>query len=863
MRTTTSIERIRPRCFAYGGVALLLALLALPMAVQAGEYWLKTVISDPISHPENWVDSNNVAPASISSDDVLHIDGGKTLILASSALTSDLTYNGVLHIGAENGATAATIRFQKGMTFGDLRWNSAVLHVYTANKMLEVSGRAIVDNPLATHKATFTATKNRYGGLFLNANLQSSSDFNGSILMDTTSTMPEQTLFVVGGNNANYYGKFNLSMPDFAFVLAHANALGSPSASCADALSVEVANAILSVTNGVTPNAARGITIDASGFRIRATTYDFSDAAATPYEDCSAFELPMPITGTYGFTKDGEGTVTLSGAYTAGDIVVSNGTLRIESSATFPAGQKISVASGAALYAVKSPSGFVVDAEPGAVVRFGLDPITIPYDDTTHTATAVTRDSSYQIPSGTVQEIALSEPVKLPLHVAPLRQEVLTVAAGAADLSADDFVDATEKTYGLPKTSFTVEKDGDGVQHVYLTIRPVVVSKANFDNTLNGTSSTWSNDAAAHEGFDYLITNTVSNAGNEEFAGDSLTVCNEYIYTRANACKITKATIYAPTLIQQGRTGRNPDISGDIRIAGSFDDTSYVTFSEKYNSGEFHRLSATLTGEGPLKVTGYTTGENIFAQIYGNNSAYKGRIYVTNNGSPDEYTGTQLGFNSTNALGGALDTFKYNALTLDKFSRLCPTTSMEFSTQNRGIYGSGPFGFDVTNGITFKVGVPVKMDNIMFKHGEGDLILGGAISYGGSSTKTCYVREGGIGALNDAAVAGLDVVFSNATKIVLSSDATLVNGFTGNLSFPPADATVSVVLASDFTPPANGEAFTVAIATVPTSEGDLSSRFALEGGLRGYTGTIVTESVGDNTRYSARYTHNGMIIIFR
>lgn len=270
-----------------------------------------------------------------------------------------------------------------------------------------------------------------------------------------------------------------------------------------------------------------------------------------------------------------------------------------------------------------------------------------------------------------------------------------------------------------------------------------------------------------------------------------------------------------------------------------------------------------------LYAANKTTGEKGNPQLYGDNSAYKGKIYVTfteNNKYLSEGGGVALTYNSANALGGVLDVFKYDSLTLDKYSMLRPAESMEFSTENRGIYGSGPFGFDITNGVTFKVGVPVKMDDIMFKHGEGDLILGGEISYGGSSTKTCYVREGGIGALADAAVAGLDVVFSNGTKIVVSPDATLENGFTG-VSFEPADATVSVVLASDFTPPANGEAFTVAIATVPTSEGDLSSHFALEGGLRGYTGTIVTESVVVDdvpcTRYIARYAHNGMIIIFR
>ena len=213
-------------------------------------------------------------------------------------------------------------------------------------------------------------------------------------------------------------------------------------------------------------------------------------------------------------------------------------------------------------------------------------------------------------------------------------------------------------------------------------------------------------------------------------------------------------------------------------------------------------------------------------------------------------------------MGGDLNTFKFDSLTLDNYSVLRPAASIDFSTENRGMYGSGPFGFDVTNGITFKVGVPVKMDDIMFKHGEGDLILCGAISYGGSSTKTCYVREGGIGALSDEAIAGLNVVFTNGTKIVVSPDATLVNGFTG-ISFEPADATVSVGVASSFCELAGREKFTVAIATVPATEGDLSSRFKLEL-PRGYIGTIVIEGVVVDevpcTRYSAEYIRGGMVI---
>ena len=847
-------------------IAVLALVLGLATTVQAevAEYWLNATatVSSPMS-ASNWTNEEGVVASVINTDDILHAPQELTLQFSSA-----VSHDGAFHVGALDGSSSPTISLRKTTTyhFGDLRWHSALFDGSGGQYFYTVTGNAVADNPTATHRVSFRSSKGN-SGIAFNMNLEAASEMTIE-LGGSVSDSP----FVLGGDNSAYLGNFT-RIGVSPLVLNSENALGSLSDTRSDALSIDVANAILSVMDGITPNSARGITINKSGFVVCATNYVWGNSAAAAYQNCSSFELPMPITGSYGFTKNGDGTVTLSGNYTAGDIVVANGTLDIAATASFPAGQNISVASGASLIVHQSLSGFNISGE--GTWEQVLDPLVVEYDDSTHTATAIARGSSYQIPEGVKQPISLSEPVALPLHVAPARQEVLTVAAGAADLSADDFVDATEKTYGLPKTSFTVEKDGMGVQHVYLTIRPVVVSVLPFNDSsvgLNGVATNWSNDAVAQVGFDYLITNLVNEIGNFDFNGDSLTIADtSEIHSREDS-RISSATIYPGNTLRQNRStgGGRWTITGNICIAGEYDDSKYLTFQARYEGG-YHRLLANLSGAGPLKLVGAGVDAGIVGghplgspQLYGDNSAYLGRMYVTHdNNNRTEYDGTPFGFNSTNALGGALDTFQYDSLKLDRYSMMCPAESMTFATENRGIYGSGPFGFDVTNGVTFKVGVPVKMDDVMFKHGAGDLVLGGAISFGGSSSKTCYVREGGIGALSDAAVAGLNVVFSNGTKIVVSPDATLVNGLTGDLTFEPSDATVSVVLASDFTPPANGEAFTVAIATVPTSEGDLSSHFALEGGLRGYTGTIVTESVGDNTRYSARYTHNGMIIIFR
>ena len=72
--------------------------------------------------------------------------------------------------------------------------------------------------------------------------------------------------------------------------------------------------------------------------------------------------------------------MTLNGAYTAGAITVADGTLVIAATASFPAGQAITVNSGASLIVHQSLSGFTITAEDGAEVERVVDPIVADYD---------------------------------------------------------------------------------------------------------------------------------------------------------------------------------------------------------------------------------------------------------------------------------------------------------------------------------------------------------------------------------------------------------------------------------------------------------------------------------------------------
>ena len=697
----------------------------------------------------------------------------------------------------------------------------------------------------------------------------------------SSSKMGADNLVIFRGDSSAYDGKISCQITPAPFVIGSANALGNPSAPRADALSVDLANAVVTALKGVTPNAVRGIAINKSGVKFRAAkidTYNNAKTAVRTTTDCSDYELPMPISGAYGFTKDGEGTVTLSGAYTAGAIVVEEGTLRIAATATLPAAHPVTVKSGATLRLCQAPENFALTVEEGANVV-----LEAAYDATAKVTTPVALTAGYAVPAGG-QPIALSEAVALPQHDA-LNLEVLTIAAGAADVTADDFTDVSPKTYGLPKTTVTVEKDAGGVQHVYLSARPVVKSIKIFYTPegsgynyykINGAPELWSDNRAAHEGADYLLVHHVNSLSNVEFDGDSLTICIPVGSTTLHVRETTallRATLYPPTIIRPNYGGRSFNVYGDWTIAGAFDDAApYATFCARYVEGGYLSFRGALHGEGPLKLTAESVGKMSLkngvnqTRLYGDNSDYTGRLYVTHEGSPtNEYVGTQFGFNSAAALGGAPGTFRANAITLDKYSMMCPSTNITFDTANRGISGTGPYGFNVPTGVTFAVKVPIYQNNTMYKTGAGTLALGGAMTFG--TNNLCRVREGGLTALSDAAVAELDCTFADGTSIVLSPDSASVNGFRNVTVEDAAGGAAGKVNVVPLLPESGIDGvITLPICTVAATAPDLTDNLNLVY-VKGYRSRLLRQDVTVEgvacVRYSLQCAHEGFMVIFR
>lgn len=829
-----------------------------------GNYWTNSVGAAPVYGQVS------------ASEDVFWVDRGWGIGVYNETVFPGKT----LHLGSADGSQTGTLHLRNvKFTANDVRWHAGRIYQNYGGVTTPVYGNFYLDCPSKNHRIE---PPNGVGVILFFPCVFSCDDTDVTLTVAATS-MQADNLVIFSGDNAAFRGKISNQMVKVPIVAASANALGDPEKPRADALSIDLANAAFAVLKGTIPNATRGIAINKSGFKLRATvvaTHNASGTSVRTTTDCSGYELPMPISGAYGFTKDGEGTVTLSGAYTAGAIVVEEGTLRIAATATLPAAHPVTVKSGATLRLCQAPENFALTVEDGANVV-----LEAAYDATAKVTTPVALTAGYAVPAGG-QPIALSEAVALPQHDA-LNLEVLTIAAGAADVTADDFTDVSPKTYGLPKTTVTVEKDAGGVQHVYLSARPVVKSIKIFYTPegsgynyykINGAPELWSDNRAVHPDADYLLVHSMNSLSDIDFGGGSLTISipantsGTTLHVREVKTRLT-ATLYPPTIIRPNYGGRSFNVYGDWTIAGAFDDVApYVTLCSRYKVGNYLCFTGALHGDGPLKLSAQEVGSLSLkngvnqTRLYGDNSDFTGRLYVTNEGSPtNEYVGTQFGFNSAAALGGALDAFKANAITLDKYSMMCPSTNITFDTANRGISGTGPYGFNVPTGVTFAVKVPIYQNNTMYKTGAGTLALGGEMTFG--TNNLCRVREGGLTALSDAAVAELDCTFADGTAIVLSPDSTAANGFR-NLAIEDAAGGAAGKVNVQLAVPPEGidGAVTLPICTMPATDGDLTGNFALVR-VKHYSAKLVKEDVTVDgvacKRYSAHYVREGLTILFR
>ena len=706
--------------------------------------------------------------------------------------------------------------------------------------------------------------------------------YSFGISTDTTKllagTIVDSTLTIGSGNASAFKGKYVIAdaptrtISDVGYTgRAHlkfesATAFGDPTSELADAVTLGE-RAYLSLGASVVQYATRGITVTAG---------KKGGIAAASGEELT---LTAPVTCGSGatFQKIGAGAVALAGDCTGVSAMeVTEGTLVLGVDGQFANGLAVTVKPGATLVQNKYVGNIAVTCEEGGTYTKNIHYL-VPYSNATGTSTPL--DFTAGVPELPLS-IRLSDPIEIASFAPDFETNRIDVAKLPSDTTATvaDFGDATEKTYGLPKTSFEIEAR-EGYKALILVAKPVVWSLSQLeDNTesggLNGTAANWANNAVAQAGYDYLLTNDVKYTGTTSkaprFNGDSLTVANiNNLRMTSPDVDIGDASFFGRvnvyynngSLKGKGYTGIT---RGSIFVAK---DAALHLQTKRSNTGAMmtNRVAVAVTGTGELWTYGY---EGDFAGgmpvcLTGDNSGFSGKLVVTCNEPATETTGTTLHLGLGTSFGGAMAEPTADGVYLAQYSFLHPEQTMTLDAANRGITIKAG-GFDVKDGVALTVAAPVTVTGKAYKKGAGELALGGAATF--ESGKYFVVQEGSVRALSDAAVAG-DFRFADGTTVVLDPAAGLVNGFTGSFSVT-GEGTPKVTVAVDTASPAfNLDApVTLPICTLPSSAGDLTDSFSFAR-VQGCKASLVKENVTvDGTacvRYSAKYTLQGFTVLFR
>ena len=241
--------------------------------------------------------------------------------------------------------------------------------------------------------------------------------------------------------------------------------------------------------------------------------------------------------------------------------------------------------------------------------------------------------------------LKLSTPITHPVNEA-LRLPMLTLPS-ALNATAADFADTTGKTYDLPVTTFEVEKGSDGVDTVYLNVRPVVylnvtqtalghdvylLDAKQTDKSSGAEYDTWTDGQAPHADADYVIANGAWvrtydywYLGTWTFPGASLTFANGTFVSKAERCVFNCLAVYGGVgfALYGYQSGDSVHvIDGPCHISSS----GTLTFNLSTDKSDRHAVdfAGTLTGSGTLAFAGSANGLN--ARISGDASGFAGKI---------------------------------------------------------------------------------------------------------------------------------------------------------------------------------------------------------------------------------------------
>jgi len=188
---------------------------------------------------------------------------------------------------------------------------------------------------------------------------------------------------------------------------------------------------------------------------------------------------------------------------------------------------------------------------------------------------------------------------------------------------------------------------------------------------------------------------------------------------------------------------------GVVEVQGSAATTFLI-----YEKSRLCRIESELVGGGPITLTSLNYAGNILDnrahhEFAAFNTNFTGRIALTQTYNkrtdgkwpegayvPNMDQCVSLYVRDSRNLGGACESYTYNALELEQYSRLLPVDGDITlpSGLNRGLAIGNIGRIVVTNGLTCTVNWPITLKGKLLKEGAGTLVLGGsAMKFDGSA----------------------------------------------------------------------------------------------------------------------------------
>ncbi len=382
------------------------------------------------------------------------------------------------------------------------------------------------------------------------------------------------------------------------------------------------------------------------------------------------------------------------------------------------------------------------------------------------------------------------------------RLPVVEVPLGAA-LSTNDFVvEYSDASAAWPLEWFHLEvEEGEAAKRLVLVKEPTVRQTANDSDTYSlgyGSSLTnaanWLDGNLPHAGCNYVIhgrfTKLLRSLSDTSldyvFPGESLTLYH-YAAGRSASFFLFCHSFYVPLFCSiSTHLAAGSHVPVAILRADKFQFSGTTNLVTVQTNG-YLELNGPLSGDGSIAMKGNATyGSNGKVWLNGDNSGFKGKIILSAGSATPNDTGIfqTLYVASGSNLGGALDDFAYDALTLEAYGLLAVTNSALVTLEgglNRGLYVNGTGRLRAEAGQTLAVNWPVTLNGTLRKEGEGNLLLGGEamftpvegvpVATPTADANVVRVKAGGIGAASAEALDGMELQFEPGSKLVCKADA--------------------------------------------------------------------------------------------